>query len=181
MMSIKKKLSSGIFAAVATVAFAGFASAQDPAPAPQDNVLREKREGRREGRRGGFGRGMKGGMGRHGGFGMLRGIELTDAQKGQVRTIMENNKPNQAAMEELRSFRDAKRNGTLTDDQKARMKELRQQSRAKREAVHQQLLAVLTPEQRQQIETRKAEMQKRREEYRQKRKSGALTAPSTVN
>ena len=47
---------------------------------------------------------------------------------------------------------------------------------ANRQAVHAQLLAILTPEQRQQLETRKAEMEKRREEFRQRRQQGQTPA-----
>ena len=97
---------------------------------------------------------------------MLRGIELTDAQKAQVKTIFETNKPDEATMQQMRSFRDARKNGgTLTDDQKAQMKAFRQQFRQKQEGVRQQILAILTPEQQQQLEARKAEMQKRRDVF----------------
>jgi len=41
--------------------------------------------------------------------------------------------------------------------------------RAKQESVKAQILAILTPEQRQQLETQKAEREKRREEFRQQR------------
>jgi len=67
-------------------------------------------------------------------------------------------------MEEMKTLRQAKREGTLTADQQERIKSLRQQQRAKHDTVRQQVLAVLTPEQLQQIETNKAEWQKRREE-----------------
>jgi Spy/CpxP family protein refolding chaperone len=50
------------------------------------------------------------------------------------------------------------------------MKTLRQQSRAKREQVHAQVLAILTPEQRQQIEAKRQEMEQRRQERRTQRR-----------
>ena len=156
-MSLKSKLLQGFTMAAAVVAFAGLTAAQETtAPKTGDTQKQEKPDGR--------------GFGRHGGHGMLRGIELTDAQKAQVKTIFETNKPDEATMQQMRSFRDARKNGgTLTDDQKAQMKAFRQQFRQKQEGVRQQILAILTPEQQQQLEARKADMQKRREEFRQKR------------
>ena len=172
-MSLKSKLLQGFTMAAAVVAFAGLTAAQETtAPKTGDTQKQEKPDGRGFGRHGGHGRGMEDGkFGRRGGaFGMLRGIELTDAQKAQVKTIFETNKPDEATMQQMRSFRDARKNGgTLTDDQKAQMKAFRQQFRQKQEGVRQQILAILTPEQQQQLEARKADMQKRREEFRQKR------------
>lgn len=169
-MSFKNKLSSVITMAVAVVAFSTFASAQDTAAPSQDGAQKqEKREGR-SGRRG-----MKrSGFGRHGGGMGLRGITLTDAQKEQLRVIHESNKPDEATMQEMRSIMEARRAGSITDAQKERMKVLREQNRIKREAVQIQVMAILTPEQRAQLEARKAERQKRMEErkqLRQQRKS----------
>lgn len=164
-MSLKAKISSLITMAFAVVAFTTFVSAQDTAPKTQDGVEKTEKGDRKWGKRG-EGRGFKGGMhGRRGGMMRgLRGIELTDVQKEQIRAIHEANKPDQAIQDEMKSFMEARRAGTLTDTQKARMKELRVQQRSKMEAVHQQVLAILTPEQRTQLEARKAEMEKRRSE-----------------
>src|SRR5439155_4002597 len=87
--------------------------------------------------------------GRAGGFGP--GITLTDDQKAQIRKIHEANKPDAAAFEELRTIMEARRSGTLTDAQKSRVKELREQQAAKAKAVHEQIEAILTPEQKAQI------------------------------
>ena len=166
-MSLKSKLSSTITLAFAVVAFGTFASAQDTAK-PQDDGQKLERKGERHrGMRGGkFGRhGMRGGM-----FG-LRGIELTDAQKEQVRQIREANKPSEELRNELRTIREARKaGGELTDAQKERIKAIREQMRVIHENVRAQVLAVLTPEQRTQLEARKAEMQKRREGMRERRK-----------
>jgi Spy/CpxP family protein refolding chaperone len=158
-MSFKNKLFSALTMAFALFAFSTFVSAQDT---KTDADKQQKREWRK---RDGFGgKGFRRG-GRGGGFlRELRGIELTDAQKEQIRTIHEANRPDQATMEELKTLHIAKREGTLTADQQERMKTLRQQAKAKHDAVRQQVLAILTPEQLQQIETNKAEWQKRREE-----------------
>ena len=168
-MSLKSKFFTFLTVAFAVVGLATFTLAQETQPAPStDKAEKRKGEGRGFGKRkfDGEGRG-----GRHGGkFHGLRGIELTDAQKEQMRVIRENNKPDPATMAELKAIRDAKKSGTaITPEQKERMKALREQSGTKREAVHAQLLAVLTPEQRAQIEKQKQEMQQRREEWKQKR------------
>lgn len=170
-MSLKTRIFQGITMAAAVVAFAGLTSAQEnTAPKADEAQKHERGEGRGFKRGGEFGRGMKEGrFGGRGGFGMLRGIELTDAQKEQLRAIRESNKPDEATRQQLRTLMEARRNGTLTEDQKAQFKTLRDQARQKREAINRQILAILTPEQKQQLEARKAEMEKRREEFRQKR------------
>ena len=162
-MSFKNKLFSALTMAFALFAFSTFVSAQDT-KTDSDSTRQEKREWRK-GKRDGMGKGFRRGGMRGGGFlRELRGIELTDAQKEQIRTVMEANRPDQTSMEEMKTLRQAKREGTLTADQQERIKSLRQQQRAKHDTVRQQVLAVLTPEQLQQIETNKAEWQKRREE-----------------
>jgi Spy/CpxP family protein refolding chaperone len=167
-MSLKNKLFSALTFAFAVFAFSTFAMAQETPKTDSDNT--QKREWRKGGNRDGFGgKGFRRG-GRGGGFmGELRGIELTDAQKQQIKTILDANRPDQAAMEEFRTLHDAKRNGTLTAEQQERLKTLKQQSMEKGQALHQQILAVLTPEQLQQVEKNKAEMKQRREERKQMR------------
>jgi protein CpxP len=172
-MSLKSKLSSLFTLAVAVTAFGVVVSAQETAPAPKDDSQKIERHrgmrGDKAGRHGGRD-GFRGGHGMRGGMFGLRGIELTDAQKDQIKQIHEANKPSEALMAELKSFHEARKSGTaLTDAQKERMKVIRGDMQAKRESVHQQILGILTAEQRQQIETRKAEMQQRREEMREKR------------
>lgn len=170
-MAIRSKIFSSLTLVFAIGAFSVFATAQEATPAPQDGQKVEKGD-RKFGMRGGkFGR--RGMMGRHGGrgMGMLRGIELTEAQKAQIKAIHEANKPAAGEFDGLKAIREARKSGaTITEEQKAQLKEFRQARKAKMEQVHQQVLAILTPEQKAQLETRKAEMQKRREEFRQNRK-----------
>jgi len=100
----------------------------------------------------------------------LRGIELTDAQKAQIKTIRESNRPDEATMKEFRAIHEARKAGTeFTPEQKERLKALREQSAAKAKSVHEQIRAVLTPEQKAQIEKRNAEMRQRFEERKQNR------------
>lgn len=172
-MSLKNKFFSALTMAFAVFAFSTFVSAQETTKTDSDNMQKqEKREWRKDGKRDGMGKGFRRGGrgGRRGGF--MRGfrdLNLTDAQKQQIKTIMDANRPDQASMEEMKTLFEAKRNGTLSADQKERMKTLKQQSREKGAAIHQQILAILTPEQLQQLEAKKAEMKQRREERKQRR------------
>lgn len=179
-MAIRSKLFSLFTLAFAVTAFTVVASAQETAPAPKEG---DKKLERGEGKRGGYGRhGGKFG-GRHGGPGMreLHGITLTDAQKEQLKAIHEANKPSQETIDQMKAFGEARRNGTLTDAQKEQMKQFREAQRAKMESVHSQILAILTPEQKAQLEQRKAEMKQRMEERRQLRQTKKAEAKPTDN
>lgn len=164
----------------------------------------------RKGRPGPFGPGqngpmgprgrMMGPMGKFGGPGAFgrgrmgagfRGITLTDAQKEQIKSIREANKPDKAVGEELRAIMQARRDGTITDAQKARVKELHEQAGAKAKSVHEQILNVLTADQRATIEKQHQEMKQRREEMKgkfdemrkrfdERRKNRQATPPATT-
>jgi Spy/CpxP family protein refolding chaperone len=170
-MSLKNKFFSALTMAFALAAFSTFAAAQETTKTDSDNTQkREWRKGKRDGDGKGFRRGG-GGMMLRG----LRDLNLTDAQKTQIRTIMEANRPDQTAFEEMKTLRQAKRDGSLTAEQQERLKTLRQQSREKGQALHAQILAVLTPEQLQQLEAKKAEMKQKREERKQMRQQNRQT------
>ena len=174
-MAIRTKLFTTTTLALSIGAFGVFAGAQTTETPATDGQKIEKGD-----RKGGFGKrggkfGKRGGM-RHGGhrmgggMGMFRGIELTDAQKEQLKAIREANKPtgeHKALFDSLRETRKA--GGTITEEQKAQMKQLREDRKAKMAVVHEQMLAILTPEQKAQLEARKAERQQKREQFRQKR------------
>jgi protein CpxP len=177
IMSLKRRILTGITSGFALVALGSFAMAQDNKTVTpnQDNQKSERKwEKRGDGQeRGGrFGRG-----GRRGGFGLhgLRELNLTDAQKEQIRTIMESKRGNREAgqtqREELRQIVEARRNGTLTAEQEARLKAFRDQRRAEMRQTHEQILAILTPEQRTQLEQLKQERQNRRQEFRRNRRN----------
>ncbi|MCW5956453.1 MAG: Spy/CpxP family protein refolding chaperone [Pyrinomonadaceae bacterium] len=184
-MALRSKFFTLFTLVFAVTAFSVFTSAQETTPAPKEGDKKvEKPERRGFGRHGGFGRmggkfggrmgrmgGMHGGMGMRGGpmgrMGGLLGITLTDAQKEQIKAIHEANKPteeNKALFDQIRETRKA--GGTITEEQKAQMKSLREAQKAKMEGVHAQILAILTPEQKAQLEAKKAEMQQRMEERR---------------
>lgn len=184
-MSFKRKLISAATSALAVVAFTTtFASAQDTTTnkendSTQKQEMREGRGGRGFGKRGG--RGMHGG--RHGGGDkmMMRALgqlNLSDAQKEQIRGISETFKTSSTTQrEELRLLGMKKRDGIITADEQARFKEIRTQLKASGEQMHNSVLAVLTAEQRAQLEQMKEEMKQRKMERRQNRQN--QTAPQT--
>ncbi|MFT3744035.1 MAG: Spy/CpxP family protein refolding chaperone [Pyrinomonadaceae bacterium] len=168
-MSLRSKILPVLSLTFAVGAFSAFTFAQDTTPtAPAQGKAERKFKGDR---------GMMGDRafgGRHGKRGPgfeLRGINLTDDQKAKIKSIREANKPDQATITELRTIREGRKNGTaITPEQQARMKEFRDQSMAKMKAAHEQILAILTPEQKAQIETRKTEMRQRFEDRKANRK-----------
>lgn len=175
-MSLKFKFMSVFASLVVLGSAAVVATAQDPVEPKKDKAVKaEKMAGKEFGKMRGFGRR---GHGKFGRAGMFPGIELTETQKEQIRQIREANRPDPSVMEEMKSFREARRAGTLTEDQKTRIKAIHDQMRAKSESVRQQMLGVLTPEQKQQMETRREEMRKRMEQFREMRKQ-RKTAPDT--
>jgi Spy/CpxP family protein refolding chaperone len=145
--------------------------AQDsPTPAPEKKAERGAR---------GFGKDRlagKDGFAGHGRMGMrmgriagLHGIALTDAQKEQIKSIHEANKPNGAYRDELKAIMEARKAGTLTEAQKVRAKAIHQEMTANRQKVHDQIQSILTAEQKAQIQERMNQMKQRREEFRQNR------------
>ena len=158
-MSLKTKFFAGIFA-VSAFAVAGYA--QDTKVETKTGDAKIERKGHRMDLgmlRGKFDKLRRGG---------LMGIELTDAQIEQIRKIKWANVPDKAAIEELHTLMKAKWEGTLTADQQARLDALKAEAKAKAKSTHEQILAVLTPEQKAQIEQRKQEMKAKMQEFRQK-------------
>lgn len=168
-MSLKSKLFSFLTMIFAVTAFSAAAIAQEtPTTSKEGETKVEKTERKGFGKRGE--RGMHGGkFGKHGGMRGFHGIELTDAQKEQIRAIREAKRPDPALIDEIKTIMQAKRAGTITPEQQERARVLRAQAREKGELVRSQIEAVFTPEQRQQIEQKKQEMRQRWEERRQQR------------
>ena len=146
------------------LAFGAVALAQQATPQTQNPTpgAQQRRGSGQMGRRRAMRRrGMKGG------FGVLRQLNLTDAQKQQARTIIQSNRTNTnttAAREELAKLRSQRRDGTLTPEGMARAKELRKQFQESRMGVRNQLAGILTPEQKAKLEemikTRRANHEK---------------------
>ena len=185
-MSLKHKIISTMTLAVAVGAFGTFASAQETPAQDTQNPKAERVE--RGGKRGGFGRGdgMRGD--KRGGDGdrmMMRALEklnLTDAQKTQVKTILENSRAqNQPQMEEMRGLMMKKRDGVITADEQNRFKELRDQMQSTNEQTHNSILAILTAEQRAQLDKMKEEMRQKMQERRQNRQNQPDQVPPSDN
>jgi Spy/CpxP family protein refolding chaperone len=185
-MSLKTRFLSFLTLAVAVAAFSTITFAQDDkavTPAPEkekaEKPFHRGHKGHFGDKMGGRGFGMRGG----GMMRILHHLNLTEAQKAQIKSIMEANKPDQATMDELRTLHTAKRDGTITAEQQARLQSLREQSKIKMQSVHEQVQNVLTAEQKAQLEAKKAEMKQRREEFRQKReqyRQQKQAAPATT-
>ena len=178
-MSLKTRFLSFLTLAITVAAFSTLTSAQEdksaaPAPEKADKAYHGGHKGHFGDKMGRGGFGMRG----HGMMRMLHGVDLTDAQKTQIKSIMEANKLDQATMEEMHTLAKAKHDGTITADQQARLATLREQSKAKMRSVHEQIQNVLTAEQKAQIEQKKAEMKQRREEFRQKHEQYRQQKPS---
>lgn len=177
-MSLKQKFVSGLALAFAVGAFSTFAAAQDKTTAPDDSMRNQEKSERR----GGYGKGMRGG--KHGGGGdrmMMHALEklnLSDSQKVQVKTAFENHKTqNQPQMEEMRGLGMKKRDGIITADEETRFKELRTQMKASNEQLHNSILAILTAEQRTQLDQMKEEMRQKKMERHQNRQDQTAPAP----
>jgi Spy/CpxP family protein refolding chaperone len=168
-MSLKRKIIAALISMFAVVAFTTFVSAQDANKDDQNSTQKqERRERRGFGDKRGFRRGMRDGRG----GGLMRGFEqlnLTDAQKEKIHSILEANKPDPKTFETLRPLVEAKRNGTITAEQEAQLKAHREEMKQKHEEVRAQLLAVLTAEQKAQLDKLKEEWKQKREERRQMR------------
>ena len=186
-MSFKNKLVSTFTLGAAVFAFSAIGMAQEVTTTTTDKTDKVKGEHRGHGKRG-FGRvdfdGKRGGhrgMGKmgHRGMGMFRFVELTEAQKTQIKAIHEANKPSQEFRDEMMTLRAAKRAGTITADQQLRIDTLKTQAKEKRASLKSQIEAILTAEQKAQIETKKAEMKLRMQERRQQRELRKAATPAT--
>lgn len=121
----------------------------------------------------GFGRHGKMG-GKHGGGHLLRfasELNLSEDQKSRINQIIETNRiATQPQRDELRAIWTQRReSGSLTEQQQNRVREISSQLRENGKRTHEEILSVLTPEQRQLLDQKREEMRQRREEFRQKR------------
>ncbi|MBP7416817.1 MAG: Spy/CpxP family protein refolding chaperone, partial [Pyrinomonadaceae bacterium] len=126
-MSSKTKFISVLSIILGIAMFSTVSFAQDDkattttTPEKVERLKGERGFGKRMGREG-FG-GRHGKHGRMGGRMMLHGIDLTDAQKTQIKAIHESNKPDAATMAELKAIHESRKAGTaLTAEQQNRMK-----------------------------------------------------------
>ena len=162
------KIKTLAFASRAAVAVAApLAVAQDGGGGGQDKPRGER----------GFGKGGHHRGGRGGGFG-FRGVDLTDEQRARLRQIHDSFAERTKSLhEQLRAKRDELRQaeqGTTFNEALAAQKlteaaSIEARLMAERFRLRQESLAVLTAEQRQQIEQRRQEREQRREQFRGRR------------
>lgn len=126
------------------------------------------------------------GFGRHRGFmarRLARELNLTDAQKAQIKTILQAEKPRlQPLMQQLRQNRMAQQDaiGAQFDEAKARayadqQAKLMSDLMVERARVQSQIYSVLTPEQQQKMQQLRQKRQQRIQERMQKRQDAPAT------
>ncbi len=184
-MSFKQKLISTVTLVFAFAALTTFVPAQDTTTTtPQNSAAMNMRpEGRNHGKRK-FGKEGRGGHGSKMMMGALAQLNLTDAQKTQIKSVMEANRPaNQGTREEMRGLMMKKRDGSITADEQTKLEGLRQQAKASADQTHSSILAILTPEQRTQLDEMKIQREQKMNERRQMRQNrqSASPSPSTQN
>lgn len=160
-MSLRKNLLgiSGIILTFGMVAVAQ--QPQTPTTTTDGAAKRERleRRGERLERRERLRDGVDGRRGRDGfghrgpGLGYLRGIELSEAQREQIRAITQRrHESTKAQREELFKLREKKIAGAFSADDEARAKALHNEIRAAMEGIRTETAGVLTVEQKARIE-----------------------------
>ncbi len=101
----------------------------------------------------------------------LRRLNLSDAQRGQMREIEARyGQSLKAERQEMRQLIELRLQGTtLTPEQRQRAEQLCGELRANAERMHSEILALLTPEQRDQLKRMREEMEARRKARREAR------------
>jgi Spy/CpxP family protein refolding chaperone len=167
---MKRILNAAFLTLVFASSFAIFAqetpSTTQGTPRVEGQRPRAGRMGRMQGRRG-----MRRMFMRRRAMRALGQLNLSDAQRERIRSIHQSAfQSTQAKREELRQlFMTRRQGGQLTPEQEARAKQLRSELQEARQRTHNDVLAVLTPEQRAQLEKFKEERKARREEMRKRR------------
>lgn len=165
------KIKTLAVASLATVALAApIALAQTTG---QDNQPKAHGEGHR-----GFGKGRGHRGGHRGGGFMFRGLNLTEEQQARIKQIheasAERSKPLheqlRAKHQELRQLQEGGTfNEALATQKLTEAASLQAKLMGERFRTHQEMLSVLTPEQKAQMEQKRAERQQRREQRRGRR------------
>jgi protein CpxP len=169
---MNKRFKTAAIAAISSIALAGsivFAQTTTPDQSNQQGTRTERRGGGKH-RGHGFG-----GMHRGGGF--FRQLNLTEDQKTKMKQIRENfaaqNKPLREQLRAKRQeLRQASEGGTfneaLATQKLTEMASLQAKLMGERNKLHQEMLSVLTAEQKAQLEQSKAQFKARRGERRQR-------------
>ena len=140
-----------------------FASAQQPTQTPPDGSTQQERRDRlrerHKERRKGHQR-----MREHGMRGLIRGLDLTDAQREQLKAIADRRlESTKLQREELLQLQEKRRAGTFSEADAARVTALREQVRASMEGIRAEAEAILTAEQKLQLQQRELERKARHE------------------
>jgi protein CpxP len=169
---------------IQTIAFAGLSALAIAAPVAiaqtAGNDQGAQPQGSHEGRGKGDRHGGRGGHrgGHRGGGMMFRGLELTDAQKASMKQVRESfGERTKSLREQLRAkhqeLRQAESGGTFNESlaaQKlAELAPIQAKLMAEQARMRQESLAVLTPEQKTQLEQRRAEFKAKREQFKSRR------------
>jgi Spy/CpxP family protein refolding chaperone len=158
-MSLKKSL----VPVFALLLFTTVGYAQEAPASPQDDtpqVQKGPREGRRHGR-----------IGRHGAFAGMHELNFTEEQRQQQRAILRRRMANtKTQREDLFKLGEKRIDGTLTAEDEARARVLRQEIRNSMEGVRSEMESVLTAEQRAKLEQLKTDRKARRAEMREHRR-----------
>jgi periplasmic protein CpxP/Spy len=162
-MSLRRKLTGASLMLGLVFTASAVAFAQQPGTSsPQDNGQQQRHE-RRGGPRG-MGKRGPGGIGR-----LADQLNLTDAQRQQLRAIEDRFEANtKTQREELRRLHESTE-GQPSADAQARFQALREELGQARRAQHQEMLGVLTAEQRTQLEQLMKERKERHGEKRGRR------------
>ncbi len=166
-MSLRRKLigismTIGLIFALSAVAFA-----QQPTLAPQDNGQQQEGQGRRRG--GGVGRRSMGKKGHGGMQRLMNQLNLTDAQQQQLRAIQDRFEAStKTQREEMRRLRESTQ-GEPSAETQARFQALRAEIGQAMKGQRQEMLNLLTPEQRTQLEQLVQERKARQGERRGRR------------
>jgi len=162
-----------IAALTALLSIAAFAQTTAPQSGSDNGDGRGARHGRmdKEGRRGGE-RGERGRRGGRRGMiegGVLRRLNLSDAQQNQLREIEarygQSFKTQRQEMRRIIELR--QQDATLTPEQQQRVQQLRGELRDGSEKMRAELSAILTPEQRDQLKRMREEGEARRKQRRE--------------
>ncbi len=142
-----------IFALVLSLGIAVPAGqAADPTAAPDKKIAREGGPGHRHGKEGGF----RGGRGHRGIMAKLGALDVSDAQREQIRGVLKESRPNMRPlmkqyMQERRALREAIQatpvNEAAIRAQSARVSQVKTELDIKRAHMSQRIRAALTPEQ----------------------------------
>lgn len=143
-----------------------------PVLAQQSSATAQEDGSQQQNERTGKKRWHRGGHGMRGGMRMFRELDLSEAQQQQASAIMERYKEStKAQRDEMRQLHQQKRTatGAVDTQAQARAEALRTELRETHKRMQDELLTILTPDQRAKFEQLKQERKARHEERRARR------------